>query len=187
MVKGITRNRLVGFWFAAVAVIIATVIVTGVHVGVATTALLLALSLVPPGIILALWPEGRQPTIRGNPLRDEHAWRPLVIAAARLGCASVGFVLCTQLVSTAPGPHYRDFQLGGDLASVSALAGVSISEAKIIHQRPVLIQELEWRLPYTLTGPSALSPDPVERIVFTFYSDQLFKVGVDYDRNRTEA
>jgi hypothetical protein len=63
MVKGITRNRLVGLWFAAVAVIIATVIVTGVHVGVATTALLLALSLVPPGIILALWPAGPSPTI----------------------------------------------------------------------------------------------------------------------------
>ena len=63
MVKGITRNRLVGLWFAAVAVIIATVIVTGVHVGVATTALLLALSLVPPGIILALWPAGPPPTI----------------------------------------------------------------------------------------------------------------------------
>jgi hypothetical protein len=110
-----------------------------------------------------------------------------VIAAARAGCASVGFVLCTQLLYTEPAPHYRDFQLGGDLASVSALAGVSTSEAKIIHQRPVLIQQLEWRLPYALTGPSAPSPDPVDRIVFTFYSDQLCKVVVDYDRNRTEG
>jgi Na+/phosphate symporter len=63
MLKDITRTRLVGLWFAAVAVVIATVIVTGANVGVATTALLLALSLVPPGIVLALWPAAPPPTI----------------------------------------------------------------------------------------------------------------------------
>jgi hypothetical protein len=110
-----------------------------------------------------------------------------VIAVPRLGLASVGFVLCTQLVSAQPGPHYRDFQLGGDLASVSALAGVTDAKAKVVHQRPVLIQELEWRLPYALTGPRAPSPDPVEQVVFTFYSDQLCRVVVDYDRTRTEG
>ena len=108
-------------------------------------------------------------------------------AARRLGIVSVGFVLSTQLLYAQTGPRYRDFQLGGDLASVSALAGVTVSEAKVIHQRPVLIQELEWRLPYALTGPSAPSPDPVEQIVFTFYSDQLFRLVIDYDHNRTEG
>jgi len=63
MVKNIARNRLLGLWFASVAVIIATVIVTGVHVHIATTALLLLLSIVPPGIILALWPAAPPPTI----------------------------------------------------------------------------------------------------------------------------
>ena len=63
MLKDITRNRLVGCWFAAVAVIIATVIVMGVNVGVSTTALLLTLSLVPPGIILALWRDGPPQTV----------------------------------------------------------------------------------------------------------------------------
>jgi len=55
MLTGITRNRLVGFWFAAVAVVIASVVAMGVNVGVSTTALLLTLSLVPPGIIVVLW------------------------------------------------------------------------------------------------------------------------------------
>ena len=55
MLKDITRNRLVGLWFAAVAVVIASIVAMGVNVGVSTTALLLTLSLVPPGIILALW------------------------------------------------------------------------------------------------------------------------------------
>jgi len=75
MLNNITRNRLLGFWFAAVAVIIATVVVTGAHVGLATAALLLALSIVPPGIILVLWPAAPAQTIgdilyTGNARRD---------------------------------------------------------------------------------------------------------------------
>jgi UPF0716 family protein affecting phage T7 exclusion len=65
MLKDITRNRLVGCWFAAVAVIIASVIAIGVNVGVSTTALLLTLSLVPPGIILVMW-RGAPPTTVGE-------------------------------------------------------------------------------------------------------------------------
>jgi hypothetical protein len=63
MLKDITRNRLVGCWFAAVAVIIATVIAMGVNVGVSTSALLLTLSLVPPGIVVVLWRDGPPPTV----------------------------------------------------------------------------------------------------------------------------
>jgi hypothetical protein len=63
MLKDITRNRLVGFWFAAVAVIIASAVAMGVNVGVGTSALLLTLSLVPPGIILALWHGAPPPTV----------------------------------------------------------------------------------------------------------------------------
>ena len=63
MLKGITRNRLVALWLAAVAVVIASVVAMGVHVGVTTTALLFTLSLVPPGIILALWRGGPPQTV----------------------------------------------------------------------------------------------------------------------------
>ena len=63
MLKHITRNRLVGFWFAAAAVIIASVVVMGLHVAVSTTALLLTLSVVPPGIMLVLWRGAPPPTV----------------------------------------------------------------------------------------------------------------------------
>jgi hypothetical protein len=63
MVNDITRNRLVGLWFAAVAVVIASVVALGVNVGVSTTALLLTLSLVPPGIVLGLWRGGPPQTV----------------------------------------------------------------------------------------------------------------------------
>ena len=63
MLKHITRNRLVGFWFAAAAVIIASVVVMGMHVAVSTTALLLTLSLLPPGIMLVVWRGAPPPTV----------------------------------------------------------------------------------------------------------------------------
>jgi hypothetical protein len=63
MLIDITRNRLVGLWFAAVAVTIATVAAMDVNVGVATTVLVITLSLVPAGIIVALWRDAPPPTI----------------------------------------------------------------------------------------------------------------------------
>jgi len=79
--------------------------------------------------------------------------------------------------------RYRDFRLGSALTSVAALAKVSASGAKTLHQRPTLIQELEWRQPYVMT---TMTPsDPVQRIVFSFYDDQLFRLVISYDRHRT--
>jgi len=55
MLNDITRNRLVALWFATVAVVIASVVGLGAHVGLSTTAYLLTLSLMPPGIVMVLW------------------------------------------------------------------------------------------------------------------------------------
>jgi len=110
-----------------------------------------------------------------------------MIAACRFAIASLGVVLGTQLLYGQSGAHYREFQLGGDLASVSAVAGVAVAEAQSIHQRPALIQDLQWKPPYAASGPTAPAPDPVQQIVFSFYNDQLFRLVIDYDRNRTEG
>jgi hypothetical protein len=67
----VTRNRLVGVWFAAVAITIASVVATGVNVGISTTALLLTLCAVPPGIIFVLWRGASTQTI-GEILYAEH-------------------------------------------------------------------------------------------------------------------
>src|ERR1017187_7089209 len=40
---------------------------------------------------------------------------------------------------------YRGFQFGTDLSTVARQAGVDPSQVKVIHSRPALIQELEWR------------------------------------------
>jgi hypothetical protein len=83
--------------------------------------------------------------------------------------------------------HYRDFALKSDLATVSAAAGVASSGAKLVHQRPALLQDLEFRPSRWIAGSISSSTDPVERIVFSFYNDQLFRVGVEYASDRTEG
>jgi hypothetical protein len=63
MLKEISRTRLVGFWFTAVAVIIASVVAMGANVDLSTTAFLLALSVVPPAIMLMVWRGAPPPTV----------------------------------------------------------------------------------------------------------------------------
>ena len=41
--------------------------------------------------------------------------------------------------------RYRDFRLASNLASVSTLTGMAATDVKTIHQRPAVMQELEWR------------------------------------------
>ena len=47
--------------------------------------------------------------------------------------------------------RYRTFQLGTDVADVSDLTGVASSEAKTVHQRPALMQDLP-------SGPDNVPP-----------------------------
>jgi len=94
-------------------------------------------------------------------------------------------LLVTQPLAAQNLSHYRDYQLGGTLGSVAAAGGVSPAGAKLIHQRPELIQELRWRPPY---GRGAdVQADPVREVVFSFYNDELFQIVVDYDRQRIEG
>src|SRR5205814_9204482 len=81
--------------------------------------------------------------------------------------------------------RYRDFELGMDLNAVEKQPETKTSEAKIIHQRPAVIQDLEWR-PRGFPARSAES-DPVKDILLSFYNGQLFRIVVNYDRYRTEG
>jgi hypothetical protein len=82
--------------------------------------------------------------------------------------------------------RYREFQLGSDVASIVKAIGTGPSDLKVIHRRPAVLQNLEWRPRYFWRG---LSPeiDPVELMVFRFVDDQLFTVVVDYAPDRTKG
>ncbi len=80
--------------------------------------------------------------------------------------------------------RYREFQLGTNLPTVAKQIRVKPSEAKAIHERPAVIQELEWRASFTDSSPRS---DSVGNILFRFYNGELYRLVVTYDRERTEG
>lgn len=79
---------------------------------------------------------------------------------------------------------YRDFQLGTNLATVAGQARANASQAKTIHSRPALMQELDWR-PQSL-GPSGQA-EAANNVVFSFYNGELYRIAIHYDRHETEG
>jgi hypothetical protein len=69
MLKNITRSRLIQVWFVAVLLVAVAGISFGMSVTVSTGAMLFAMSLVPPAMVLLLWPGVQSPTV-GDVLRD---------------------------------------------------------------------------------------------------------------------
>jgi hypothetical protein len=81
--------------------------------------------------------------------------------------------------------RYRGFQFGETLPAVAKQAGLDVAEAKLIHARPAVIQELEW--PIWLSRGSSPQTDPVRTVLFSFYNGGLFRILVSYDPTDTKG
>ncbi len=79
---------------------------------------------------------------------------------------------------------YRTFRLGSDLAAVAKQSGASPAQARIMHRRPALIQELDWR-PQPVGSSSR--PETVKEVVFRFLNGDLYRIAIQYDRYDTEG
>jgi hypothetical protein len=109
-----------------------------------------------------------------------------MISARSLAIAISWVVLSTPLMYAQDLSQYRELQFGMNLLSVAQQTGMKPSGARTIHQRPALIQELEWRLQHFVGEPS-LKTDPVRELLLSFHNDELFRIVVTYDRYRTEG
>ena len=107
--------------------------------------------------------------------------------ARTFATCAIATVLLTFGVKGQGLAQYRNFELKSDLAAVSTLVGVPASEAKLIHQRPAVMQDLESRPSHWIAGTNESSTDPVEHMLFSFYNNQLFRIVVDYGYERTEG
>jgi hypothetical protein len=98
-------------------------------------------------------------------------------------------VLCATLFSSLGTAQdlskYRDFEFGMSIESVAKLADMNPSGAKTAHQRPEVIQTLDWEVhAYLDSSPKA---DSVRAIRFHFYNGELFKMVVTYDTAQTKG
>lgn len=94
-------------------------------------------------------------------------------------------VLSMPLIYAEDLSSYRGFQLGMNLPAAAKQVDMKPSDAKVIYQRPTLIQELEWR-PQSSYRSSA-QVDPVKTVLFSFYNGELYRIVVSYDQDRTEG
>ncbi len=89
-------------------------------------------------------------------------------------------MLCAQDFS-----KYRGFAIGTRLADVLKHADKNLLDINVTHAGSPLLPELTWWPP---TLPSAsYQPDSVERVLFSFYNGELYKMSVTYDQAATEG
>jgi hypothetical protein len=84
------------------------------------------------------------------------------------------------LLAAQAGPHYRTYRMGDDIAVISRQLGVPVPAGA-----GGTVRELRWRADYVAPGTEAT--DPVERLLFSFHHNQLFRIVVDYAPTRTEG
>lgn len=103
----------------------------------------------------------------------------------RVATLMIWSVLVTPMVYSQDLSKYREFQLGSKLAVIAKQVNMKPSEARVTHQRPAIIQELEWQSPIVLAPASRA--DSVKSLLFSFYNGELFRIVVTYDLTRTEG
>jgi len=106
-----------------------------------------------------------------------------MISARSLAISLFCAVLAAPLIYAQDLSTYREFQFGMNLPAIAKLAGRKPSEAKVLHQRPALIQELTWQPPFSRS--SSPDADPVWNTIFRFYNGELYRIVVNYKRNKT--
>jgi hypothetical protein len=109
-----------------------------------------------------------------------------MIRIPRFAATAVALVLATVGLQAQDLSRYRGFRLGSTVASVQKTSSVTADDVKSIQQRPARIQELRWR-PSDRYDDRMKPTEPVREVIFTFYNDQLFKMVIDYDPQRTEG
>ena len=111
--------------------------------------------------------------------RSEMAKSGLLVIAFL--CAALG----TPLVRAADLSGYRGMQFGMDLSSAAKQAGTRPTEAKTVHERPAVIQEMDYK-PGSQSATLAAA-DPVREAALWFFNGELFRIVVTYDRFKTEG
>jgi len=109
-----------------------------------------------------------------------------VINRARTRARTVLSGLVHAPVAAAPDvSRYRAYVLESSLDAIVEDSGVRASDVQIVHERPAMIHELEWRPPFLISDRELA--DPVHDITFRFYDRVLYQMTVSYDRARTDA
>jgi len=128
----------------------------------------------------------RNPAPRSALIKARLKVGPMRVTFARASASAACLVLAVSTVSSAELTRYREFELGASLAAVTAVTQTQQRDLKTIHSRPAVLQQLEWR-PRYMSGTPVPGRDSIDRLLFDFVNDQLFKMSVVYAQDRTNG
>jgi hypothetical protein len=114
---------------------------------------------------------------------DRESGREIEMIHVRLGCIGMLCgVMGTSLVAR-DFSSYRGIHFGANVAVVVKQAGMSLADARVVHQRPALIQEVDWQPRWQpRSNDDSTKADPVQDGLLCFYNGDLFRIVVTYDR-----
>jgi hypothetical protein len=81
---------------------------------------------------------------------------------------------------------YRGLTLGDSVEAAAGHLQAALTEVKVVHARPTLVQQLTWR-PHQFVSGVSVEPDPLAEISLIFHLGRLARIAVIYDRSRTEG
>jgi hypothetical protein len=114
-----------------------------------------------------------------RPARRNHNGETKMKLICRGTIALVLILLSAPLIHGQDLSKYRTFSFGMSVASVSKQADRQIAKAEVVHQRPALIEESTWYPPQPFG--SSRPAEPVEKVLFSFYNGELYRMLVTYD------
>jgi hypothetical protein len=115
-----------------------------------------------------------------------NTFRKLPVIRARMWAAIFGCILSAPTVYSGDLSHYRGLQFGMNTTDAAKEEGTPAAEAKLVHRRPALIQEMEWQPGQHLRSDPATT-DPVKQGLLYFVNGELYRIVVTYDRYKIEG
>ncbi len=97
-------------------------------------------------------------------------------------CGALG----TSILYAGDFSSYRGLQFGMNVSAAAKQAGTKPAETRTAHERPALIQEMEWQ-PRSRVLADPAKADPVQDGLLCFYNGELFRIIVTYDRSKVEG
>jgi hypothetical protein len=71
-----------------------------------------------------------------------------------IGVCALALALYETALAAQDLGRYREFELGSEVAAVSNVTGIALSDVKVVHHRPALtISSFEWPSTTTESGP----------------------------------
>jgi hypothetical protein len=104
---------------------------------------------------------------------------------SRAGLCMALVVMATTTLGAASLDRYREHVLGSTVVEVLARAEARATDVVTLHERPVPVQQLEWRPPYS--SARRADDDPVEAVRFAFVDGRLYELTITYVQGRTKG